>query len=268
MPVKSKYELPMGAATREAFGKALVEVGRMNPNVVALDADLSKSLVNGIVDVAADDSFANRQRRRAPQRHVLTDLGDGLGNSFGQSDVADFRRLDLLHVRADRQRNIGDHLHQALKQIVACDEIGFTIDFDHRTQFAVMHVSSDQPLLGFPTGLLGARGETSLAQNYDRSLDIALGFLKGALAFHESDASLLPELFHKFRGYAHIKLPVIVSWPNGSRRLVCPVTGEPRAADGHRDLRVRAEINSRFGRASRASLGIVERRDTRRIGVP
>ena len=43
MPVKAKYELPMGAATREAFGKALVEVGRMNPNVVALDADLSKS---------------------------------------------------------------------------------------------------------------------------------------------------------------------------------------------------------------------------------
>jgi len=43
MPVKTKYELPMGAATREAFGKALVEVGRMNPNVVALDADLSKS---------------------------------------------------------------------------------------------------------------------------------------------------------------------------------------------------------------------------------
>jgi transketolase len=37
------YELKMGAATREAFGKALLEVGRKNPNVVALDADLSKS---------------------------------------------------------------------------------------------------------------------------------------------------------------------------------------------------------------------------------
>jgi transketolase len=43
MPAKTKYELPMGAATREAFGKALVELGRTNPNVVALDADLSKS---------------------------------------------------------------------------------------------------------------------------------------------------------------------------------------------------------------------------------
>jgi transketolase len=42
MPV-TKYELKLGAATREAFGKALVEVGRSHPNVVVLDADLSKS---------------------------------------------------------------------------------------------------------------------------------------------------------------------------------------------------------------------------------
>ena len=39
----TKYELKMGSATREAFGKALVELGKKNPNVVALDADLSKS---------------------------------------------------------------------------------------------------------------------------------------------------------------------------------------------------------------------------------
>lgn len=39
----TKYELKLGAATREAFGKALVELGKKNPNVVALDADLSKS---------------------------------------------------------------------------------------------------------------------------------------------------------------------------------------------------------------------------------
>src|SRR3984885_12857408 len=43
MPTKIKYELKPGAATREAFGKALVELGRSNPAVVVLDADLSKS---------------------------------------------------------------------------------------------------------------------------------------------------------------------------------------------------------------------------------
>ena len=30
-------------ATRDAYGKALVKLGRNNPNVVVLDADLSKS---------------------------------------------------------------------------------------------------------------------------------------------------------------------------------------------------------------------------------
>jgi transketolase len=43
MPAGLTFELKMGAATREAFGRALVEVGKENPNVVACDADLSKS---------------------------------------------------------------------------------------------------------------------------------------------------------------------------------------------------------------------------------
>ncbi len=43
METKTKFELKLGVATREAFGKALVEAGRQNKDVVALDADLSKS---------------------------------------------------------------------------------------------------------------------------------------------------------------------------------------------------------------------------------
>ncbi|HYX68963.1 MAG TPA: transketolase C-terminal domain-containing protein [Terriglobales bacterium] len=39
----TKFELKMGVATREAYGQALAELGRANPNVVALDADLAKS---------------------------------------------------------------------------------------------------------------------------------------------------------------------------------------------------------------------------------
>ncbi|MBI3315423.1 MAG: transketolase family protein, partial [Candidatus Omnitrophica bacterium] len=36
-------ERKLGLATRDAYGKALVELGKENPNVVVLDADLSKS---------------------------------------------------------------------------------------------------------------------------------------------------------------------------------------------------------------------------------
>jgi transketolase len=43
METKAKFDLKLGMATREAFGKALVEAGRQNENIVALDADLSKS---------------------------------------------------------------------------------------------------------------------------------------------------------------------------------------------------------------------------------
>lgn len=42
-PANTKFEVKMGAATREAYGQALVELGKKNPNVVALDADLMKS---------------------------------------------------------------------------------------------------------------------------------------------------------------------------------------------------------------------------------
>lgn len=43
MTVNAKVEFKLGMATREAFGRTLVELGRENPNVWAVDADLSKS---------------------------------------------------------------------------------------------------------------------------------------------------------------------------------------------------------------------------------
>src|SRR5438270_7358786 len=43
MPAQTKFELKPGAATREAFGRALVELGRENRDIVVCDADLSKS---------------------------------------------------------------------------------------------------------------------------------------------------------------------------------------------------------------------------------
>lgn len=36
-------ERKLGAATRDAYGKALIELGKENPNVIVMDADLSKS---------------------------------------------------------------------------------------------------------------------------------------------------------------------------------------------------------------------------------
>jgi transketolase len=43
MAAKTRFEIKLGAATREAFGRVLVELGRENKDVVVCDADLSKS---------------------------------------------------------------------------------------------------------------------------------------------------------------------------------------------------------------------------------
>jgi transketolase len=43
MPAKTKFEVKLGPATREAFGRAVVELGRENKDIVVCDADLSHS---------------------------------------------------------------------------------------------------------------------------------------------------------------------------------------------------------------------------------
>ncbi len=54
---KPRFELKMGVATREAYGQALVELGRKNPNVVALDADLAKSTFSAKFQKEFPDRF-------------------------------------------------------------------------------------------------------------------------------------------------------------------------------------------------------------------
>jgi transketolase len=57
MAVKTKFDLKPGVATREAFGRALVELGKENPNVVAIDADLSKSTMTAYFAKEFPDRF-------------------------------------------------------------------------------------------------------------------------------------------------------------------------------------------------------------------
>jgi len=53
----TKFELKMGAATREAYGQALAEIGRANPDVVVLDADLAKSTYSAKFQKEFPDRF-------------------------------------------------------------------------------------------------------------------------------------------------------------------------------------------------------------------
>jgi len=55
----STFELKMGAATREAYGQALAELGRSNKNIVVLDADLAKSTYSVTFAKEFPDRFWN-----------------------------------------------------------------------------------------------------------------------------------------------------------------------------------------------------------------
>jgi transketolase len=55
----SDFSLPMGPATRDAYGAALIELGKRDPRVVVLDADLSKSTKSAGFGKAFPDRFFN-----------------------------------------------------------------------------------------------------------------------------------------------------------------------------------------------------------------
>src|SRR5438270_3240794 len=54
---KTKLELKLGMATREAFGKALAELGHENSQIVVCDADLSKSTYTNFFQKEFPDRF-------------------------------------------------------------------------------------------------------------------------------------------------------------------------------------------------------------------
>ena len=75
METRTKFELKLGMATREAFGKALVEVGRQNKNVVALDADLSKSTYTHFFAKEFPDRFVECGIAEADMIAIAAGLG-------------------------------------------------------------------------------------------------------------------------------------------------------------------------------------------------
>ncbi|MBI3616465.1 MAG: transketolase family protein [Candidatus Omnitrophica bacterium] len=59
MPAGEQLEKKLGLATRDAYGQALLELGKRNPKIVVLDADLSSSTRTGAFAKAFPDRFFN-----------------------------------------------------------------------------------------------------------------------------------------------------------------------------------------------------------------
>ena len=80
--------------------------------------------------IAANRAFADGKFGSATQAHVLSDLGDGVGDCFANGDSPGLGGENLLDIGSGIERGIADHFDEALKQIVAGHKVGFGIDLN------------------------------------------------------------------------------------------------------------------------------------------
>ncbi len=154
------------------------------------DADFTQTLIHRIMSVGRYHALAHRERCSPPQRHVLADLGNGVGDRLIHRKAADLCLLDLLDVRARAERDVCDHLHEPLKQLIARDEICLGIHFNHNA-LARFYRHSDQAFRRNAARFLRSLGKSFFAQQIDGLLHVAAGVAKGALAIHHAGAGAL-----------------------------------------------------------------------------
>ncbi len=142
MPAQAKFELKPGLATREAFGKALAELGRVNPNVVVLDADLSKSTYTAEFGHAFPDRFFECGIAEAN----MVAIGAGLA-SAGKIPFASSFSVFLLNKGFEQLRVTAAYPNVNLK--IVGTHSGISIGEDGPSQMSVEDLSLACSLPGF-----------------------------------------------------------------------------------------------------------------------
>jgi len=138
----AKYELKLGAATREAFGKALLELGKENENVVVCDADLSKS------------TFTHLFKNEFPERFFscgiaeanMVSIGAGLASSGKIAFVASFSVFVLNKGFEQLRVNVA---YSGIPLKVVGTHSGISIGEDGPSQMSVEDLSLACSLAGF-----------------------------------------------------------------------------------------------------------------------
>ena len=140
--IRTKFELKMGAATREAFGKALLDLGRTNPNVVVCDADLSKSTFTHLFAKEFPDRFFSFGIAEAN----MVAAGAGLASSGKIAFVASFAAF-VLNKGFEQLRVTAAFPNVNLK--VVGTHSGISIGEDGPSQMSVEDLSLACSLPGF-----------------------------------------------------------------------------------------------------------------------
>ena len=179
-PTKTKYELKLGMATREAFGQALVELGRSNPDVVVLDADLSKSTFTAGFAKEFPDRFFECGIAEAN----MVAIGAGLA-SAGKIPFASSFSVFVLNKGFEQLRVTAAYPRVNLK--VVGTHSGISIGEDGPSQMSVEDLSLACSLAGFvvlsPADEVSMGKLVHLAAAYDGPLFIRAGRSKAPVIY-------------------------------------------------------------------------------------
>src|SRR5256885_12332062 len=142
MPTKTKFELKMGMATREAFGKTLAKLGAENPDIVVCDADLSKSTYTHLFAKEFPDRFIECGIAEAN----MVAIGAGLASAGKIAFVSSFS-VCVMNKGFEQLRVTAAYPHVNLK--VVGTHSGISIGEDGPSQMSVEDLSLACSLAGF-----------------------------------------------------------------------------------------------------------------------
>lgn len=180
MATPTRYELKTGAATREAFGKALVELGASNPDVVVLDADLSKSTYTAEFGKAFPERFFECGIAEAN----MIAIGAGLGSSGKIPFVSSFSAF-VLNKGFEQLRVTAAFPRVNLKAVGT--HSGISIGEDGPSQMSIEDISLACSLAGFvvmcPADEVAMTKLVKAAAAYNGPLFIRAGRAKAAVIY-------------------------------------------------------------------------------------
>jgi transketolase len=142
MPAKTKFEIKLGAATREAFGRAIVELGRENKDIVVCDADLSKSTMTTYFAKEFPDRFISLGIAEAN----MCAVGAGLALAGKIPFVSSFSAF-VINKGFEQLRCCAAYPHVNLK--VVGTHSGISIGEDGPSQMSIEEIGLACSLAGF-----------------------------------------------------------------------------------------------------------------------
>jgi transketolase len=180
MSPKTKFELKPGPATREAFGRALVELGRENKDVVVVDADLSKSTMTAYFAKEFPDRFFSMGIAESN----MVGVGAGLAMSGKIPFVSSFS-VFAVNKGFEQMRVCGAYGRSNLK--VVGTHSGISIGEDGPSQMSVEEIALACSLAGFvvmaPADEASTKALVRAAAAHDGPVFIRTGRPKAPLVY-------------------------------------------------------------------------------------